>query len=118
MVDSGTGLQVTSQTTSLMTHHLRRISTRSGVLATLMGIVCALAIGACAVAGSSGSVGAGSADVLQQTFTGTHTVTSGVVHASLTVTPSGGAGALSGPLSVSVDGPFQLGAPGSRRRST
>ena len=52
-------------------------------------------------------------DVLQQTFTGAHPVQSGVLNAALTVTPSGGASFLSGPLTLTVDGPFELGSAGS-----
>jgi hypothetical protein len=59
---------------------------------------------ALAACGSSGSGNA--ASLLKQTFSGTHTVTSGNLSFSLTLTPSGSS-SLKGPITVSFGGPFQ-----------
>jgi hypothetical protein len=89
--------------------------TRSRLFAGLSAIAAALALGACAVASSdSAGAGASGADaVLAQTFTGAHKIQSGVLDASLTVTPSG-SGILNTPLSLTIDGPFQANASGKR----
>jgi hypothetical protein len=71
-----------------------------------MGTVLALAA-ACivALAGCGGSSG-NAVGLLKETFCGKHKVTSGNLDVALTVTPSGSR-TLSGPLSVSLSGPFQ-----------
>lgn len=68
----------------------------------MVALVAAVAIAAC---GSGGSSSASARRLLQQTFGGHHTVNSGVLSFSLTLTPSG-SGA-STPISLSLDGPFQ-----------
>jgi hypothetical protein len=71
-----------------------------------IGTVLALAA-ACvvALAGCGGSSG-DPVGLLKQTFCGKHKVTSGNLDVALTVTPSGSR-TLTGPLSVSLSGPFQ-----------
>jgi hypothetical protein len=51
--------------------------------------------------------------VLQQAFAGSSNIQSGVVNFSLSVTPTGGSGLFSQPLSLTVNGPFQMLTPGS-----
>jgi hypothetical protein len=81
-----------------------------------VSIVCAgvvaLAVGACGSSGSDPSTSANTADpvsattLLKQTFTGSHKVNSGVVQATLTLTPHNSS-LLSGDIVLSIDGPFQ-----------
>lgn len=69
-----------------------------------------LATLAVAGVGVSGCGGGGSSDqatkLLDQTFTGTHRINSGVLGVTVSVTPSGSS-ALKGPISLSLGGPFQ-----------
>ncbi len=58
-----------------------------------------------AVAGCGGSSGS-AAGLLRQTFCGQHTVRSGNLKVALTLTPSGSR-TLTGPVSLSLSGPFQ-----------
>lgn len=79
------------------------------VISVLAAAVCAVALGACG-SSSSSSVGASGAGLLRQTFTGTHKIDSGVISLSLAVTPVGSS-VVSGPINLSISGPFQsLGA--------
>jgi hypothetical protein len=66
--------------------------------------IAALALAAC---GSSSGSGSGDAKtLLDQTFSGTHTVNSGTLNVSLTFTPTGSS-TLKSPISISFGGPFQ-----------
>ncbi len=73
-----------------------------------MRLAGALLIASLAIAVSAcGSSSPGNAnDLLKQTFSGSHTVTSGNLRFSLTVSPSGSQ-TLSGPITLSFGGPFQ-----------
>ncbi len=82
-------------------HHPKRFCSL-GVL--LLAMVASLAIAACGSSSSSGSESAPT--LLRQTFSGTHKVNSGTLNVSLTVTPSG-SGTLTGPITLSLGGPFQ-----------
>jgi hypothetical protein len=66
-------------------------------------LLAGLGVAACGSASSSSS---DPGTLLNQTFTGTHKVTSGVLKLSLTIDPSGSA-ALNGPITLSFGGPFQ-----------
>jgi hypothetical protein len=79
-------------------HH--RIGGLRIACALLIAAAASLAISAC---GSSSPDANG---LLKQTFTGSHTVDSGNVNISLTVTPSGSS-TLSGPITLSFRGPFE-----------
>src|SRR5579864_9501600 len=59
-----------------------------------------------AVVAACGSSGSSAQSVLSQTFSGPHTVRSGILRLSLSLTPSGAASAK--PLSLSLSGPFQI----------
>jgi hypothetical protein len=87
-------------------HHLIRRSRI--VCVTVVATMASLALVAC---GSSGSGSSGNAtSLLTQTFSGTHTVSSGNLSFGLTITPSGSS-SLTSPISLSFGGPFQsLGA--------
>ena len=68
-----------------------------------MVVLASLLVAAC------GSSSGGSGDpktLLSQTFSGTHTVTSGDLNLTLTIDPSGSS-VLNGPITVSFGGPFQ-----------
>ncbi len=83
-----------------------RARTLRWALALLTAAVAALALAACGGGGSSGDA----ATLLHQTFSGTHKITSGDLNFNLTVNPSGSK-TLTGPISLSLSGPFQsLGA--------
>jgi hypothetical protein len=73
------------------------------VFACLTTVVIALTLAAC---GSSSSSSENPAALLSQTFSGSHTVNSGNLTFSVTVTPSGSR-TLTGPISLSFGGPFQ-----------
>ncbi len=88
---------------------MRRTLSRVRVIPVLIAAACAVALGACG-SSSNSSVGASGASVLRQTFTGSHKIDSGKISLSLAVTPSGSS-VVSGPISLTVSGPFQsLGA--------
>jgi hypothetical protein len=74
---------------------------RAAVL--LLTIVVAGALAAC---GSSSSGSSNAESLLKQTFSGSHTVNSGVLTFSLSATPQGSS-TIKGPITLSLDGPFQ-----------
>jgi hypothetical protein len=78
-------------------------------------IVLAAAVAACG-SSSPASNSPSAQQLLEQTFSGSHTVKSGVLRFSMTVTPSGSS-TLSGPISLSVSGPFQSGGSGTAPQS-
>lgn len=71
-------------------------------LAPVIAAAAALALGACGSSGSTGDAGT----LLHQTFTGSHKISSGNLDFDLTVDPSGSK-TLTGPISLSFNGPFQ-----------
>src|SRR5580704_13655302 len=84
------------------------MAVRRGIvrLAGIFGAVAlAAAVAACG-SSSPASTSASAQQLLKQTFSGSHTVKSGVLTFSLTLTPSGSS-SLSGPISLSLSGPFQ-----------
>src|SRR6478672_9432491 len=80
-----------------------RITGVRAAIACLATVVIALTLAAC---GSSSSSTQDPTALLNQTFSGSHTVNSGVLTFSLTVTPSGSK-TLTGPITLSFGGPFQ-----------
>ncbi len=70
-----------------------------------VALVLAASVAACG-SSSPASTSASAQQLLKQTFSGSHTVKSGVLTFSLTVTPSGSS-SVSGPISLSLSGPFQ-----------
>jgi hypothetical protein len=80
-------------------HHPRNVC-RGLALVVLASLVLA----ACGSANDSSS--GNPSTLLNQTFTGTHKVTSGVLNLSLTIDPSGSS-TLNGPLTLRFGGPFQ-----------
>ena len=81
----------------------RNRTLRIGTVLALI-VACVVAVAGCG--GSSGSA----IGLLRQTFCGQHTVRSGNLNVALTLTPSGSR-TLTGPISLSLSGPFQsLGA--------
>jgi hypothetical protein len=74
-------------------------------LACLAVPLVALTLTACGSSGSSSASGSAT-QLLSQTFSGSHTVNSGNLSFSLTVTPSGSR-TLTGPITLSFGGPFQ-----------
>jgi hypothetical protein len=83
-----------------MQHRVRRSSVP---VALLVAAVASLALSAC---GSAGSSQTAAKTLLQQTFNGSHTVNSGNLAFSVTVTPSGSS-TLTTPIVFSFGGPFQ-----------
>lgn len=79
-------------------HHRRNAFT-----GLIMVVLASIAVAAC---GSASSGSANPKTLLNQTFTGTHKVTSGDLNLTLTVDPSGSS-TLSGPITLSFGGPFQ-----------
>lgn len=79
-------------------------SRRIGVIA--LGMVAAVGLAACGSSSSSSSSSGGAQQLLRETFGGHHAVKSGILSFSLTLTPSGSS-TLSGPISFSLNGPFQ-----------
>jgi hypothetical protein len=71
-----------------------------------IGTVLALAAAFVVTLAGCGASSGNAVGLLKQTFCGKHKVTSGNLNVALTVTPSGSR-TLTGPLSVSVSGPFQ-----------
>jgi hypothetical protein len=70
-------------------------------------VLVAVVLAACGSSTGSGSGSSGNAEsLLQQTFSSGHTVKSGVLGFTLTINPSGSS-TLSGPLTLSLTGPFQ-----------
>jgi len=81
----------------------RRIRGLRQCCALLIAALFSVALAAC---GSSSRSPADAASLLTQTFTGTHTVTSGEVSFNLTLSPAGSS-TLKGPITLSFGGPFQ-----------
>ena len=79
--------------------HHRGTAVKAAILVVLAG----LAVAGC---GSASSGSENPTTLLQQTFTGTHKVTSGVLNLQLTIDPSGST-TFTGPITVSFGGPFQ-----------
>lgn len=80
------------------------------VIVSLLAILAAAALSACGSSSSSSSGSASAQQLLQDTFSGSHPVKSGVLSFNLTFTPSGSS-TLNGPISLSLNGPFE--SPGS-----
>lgn len=83
----------------------RRIRGRRLACRLLLAAVAMVAVTACG-SSSGGGTSASANKLLKQTFTGSHTVTSGNISLSLTLTPSGSS-TLKGPVTLSFGGPFQ-----------
>jgi hypothetical protein len=81
---------------------------RTGASRRLAGLLLAVLMSAVVAAcGSSSSNSSGGAQtLLKQTFSGSHTVKSGILSFGLTVIPSGSS-TIKGPISLSLSGPFQ-----------
>ncbi len=81
-------------------------------------LLVAVALPALSACGSSGSgSGSGNAQqLLQETFSGNHTVKSGILNFRLGFVPSGSS-ALSGPIALSLTGPFQSQGSGNLPQS-
>ncbi len=77
--------------------------------ATVVGLAL---VGCGSSGGGSGSDSAGAQGLIQQTFSGGHTVSSGVLHFALTLDPSGSS-TLTSPISLGLDGPFQTRGKGN-----
>ena len=76
----------------------------------LLSLLLALAFGAAACGGGSDDEASSSTDVnelLKQTFTGSKDVKSGNLDLSLKIEAQGGDSQVQGPVSISLDGPFQ-----------
>jgi hypothetical protein len=76
----------------------------------LLSLLLALAFGAAACGGGSNDEASSSTDVnelLKQTFTGSKDVQSGNLDLSLKIEAQGGDSQVQGPVSISLDGPFQ-----------
>jgi hypothetical protein len=84
-------------------HTRTRGSSRLGLL--VIAVVAVLALAACGSSSSSSSAG-GAQSLLKQTFSSGHTVKSGVLGFSLTLTPTGSS-TLTTPVTLSLTGPFQ-----------
>ncbi|MGH2858899.1 MAG: hypothetical protein ACRDMJ_15600 [Solirubrobacteraceae bacterium] len=80
----------------------RALGLRSVVF--VAAVLVALTLAACSGSGSSG--GGNAQNLLRQTFSGSHTIHSGVLSFSLGVDPSGSS-TFSTPVSLSLTGPFQ-----------
>jgi hypothetical protein len=72
----------------------------------LCAAACALALAACGSSSSNDPPSGGVQSLLTQTFSKAHTVRSGVLGFSLTLSPSGSS-TLTTPITLSLDGPFQ-----------
>jgi hypothetical protein len=70
----------------------------------LLAVLMSAVVAACGSSSSNSSGGAQT--LLKQTFSGSHTVKSGILSFGLTVTPSGSS-TIKGPISLSLSGPFQ-----------
>jgi len=79
-------------------HHRRTVIT-----GLILVVLASLALAAC---GSSSDSSESPGTLLNQTFTGTHKVTSGVLNLTLTIDPSGSS-TLGGPITLRFGGPFQ-----------
>jgi hypothetical protein len=92
-------------------HHGIR-SVRRAIVPALVALT-ALAVAAC---GSSSSSTGNAQTLLQQTFSGAHKVSSGVLNFSLSLSPVGSS-TLKGPISLSLGGPFQSRGKGQLPKS-
>jgi hypothetical protein len=72
----------------------------------LLPAVVALTVAGCGSASTGAGSGASARKLLSETFSGRHTITSGVLGASLTVTPSGSSD-FTHPISLDFSGPFE-----------
>lgn len=72
----------------------------------LGAVVAALALAACGSSSSDSASSGNAQGLLQQTFSGKHTIHSGVLSFALSANPSGSS-TLRGPFSLSLGGPFQ-----------
>jgi hypothetical protein len=72
----------------------------------VLAVTLAALLAACGSSTGSGSDSGNAQQLLEQTFSGPHTIKSGVLDFSLTVTPSGSS-TLTSPISLSLSGPFQ-----------
>ncbi len=72
----------------------------------LCAVACAVAVAACGSSSSTGGSSDGVQSLLAQTFSKGHTVKSGVLGFSLSVTPTGSS-TLTTPIVLSLNGPFQ-----------
>jgi hypothetical protein len=73
----------------------------------LLALLTAVVVAACGSSSSGAGSGSGTAQsLLKQTFSGSHTVKSGVLSFSLTLTPTGSS-MIKGPISLALSGPFQ-----------
>jgi hypothetical protein len=90
---------------SAIRNRARLSSTFSVLLAVVLALTALTALSACGTSSSSNS-SASAQKLLDQTFTGSHPITSGVVQLSISLSPSGSS-LLSGPISLSFGGPFQ-----------
>jgi hypothetical protein len=84
------------------------------VAVALLAILASMALAACGSSSSSSSENAST--LLQQTFTGSHKVSSGDLNIAVTVDPSGSS-TFSGPIKLSFGGPFQSSAGGKLPQS-
>ncbi len=88
------------------------IDTRNRVIALILAGLTAVVLAAC----GSSSGATGPQRLLEQTFSGSHKVQSGVLSFDLTLNPSGSS-TLKTPISVSLSGPFQSRGPGKLPQS-
>ncbi len=89
----------------------RRIRSRHRTVILLLAVLSTGALAACGSSSSTSGSGAGAQTLLQQTFSGSHSVKSGILDLSLSLTPTGSS-TLKGPISLSLKGPFQSRAAG------
>src|SRR5947209_12962508 len=79
-------------------------------------LVLASGLAGLSLAACGGGSGANPQQLLNQTFAGSHTVNSGRLSFSLSMTPSGST-SLTSPVSLSFGGPFQSRGPGQLQAS-
>ncbi|MFZ0043307.1 MAG: hypothetical protein WAK93_18505 [Solirubrobacteraceae bacterium] len=84
----------------------RRTPAPRRLMLLLVALVAAMALAACGSSSSSSSSSENAQTLLKQTFSGTHTVKSGVLDLGLSFNPSG-SNTLTSPVTVSIHGPFQ-----------
>ncbi|MGH2875975.1 MAG: hypothetical protein ACRDNJ_12590 [Solirubrobacteraceae bacterium] len=76
------------------------------LVASAAAVLAALALAACGGSASGGGSSGNAQNLLRQTFSGSHTIHSGVLSFALGVNPSGSS-TFSTPVSLSLSGPFQ-----------
>ena len=81
----------------------RRIGAPRGAVGLALALLTAVVLAAC---GTSGSGASGAQNLLKQTFSGPHSVKSGVLSFRLRLTPSGSS-TLTTPITLGLSGPFQ-----------